>query len=93
MILVHKPPGTTQFSLFQLPASELDPFDFMNIMHNHHQHAQNRNLYVQFENETVLLAKEDFDCVAVYLSIYHNNTVRKNNEVRDKNTPASKTFI
>lgn len=76
MQLLYKQIGSTDYTLVGLPASPLEPFDFEKIMNN-----MKSRIFVQFEDQVVPVEKQDIETLAVFLSIFHNNTVTKNDEV------------
>lgn len=80
MFLVSRPLGAYDYTTLGLPNAFLEPFDFERIMFNHFSQASGI-LAVQFEDQIVPVERSDVKTLAVFLSIYHDNTVRKNNEV------------
>lgn len=85
MLLLHKQIGAFDYSLFELPNSELEPYDFINMMNTYNK-MHNKTLFIQFEDQVVPIEVSAYENLAPFLSIYHNNTVRKNNEVSSDNS-------
>ena len=82
MILLYRPIASLGYERIELPNEELEPYDFELIIEEIRDGVKNsRKCFVKFEDQVVPVEDGDEHTLSVFLSIYHNNTIRKNNEV------------
>lgn len=81
MILLQRTATRSCYSMLDLPKTELSPDQILEIMRNHNKYAQNKNLYVQFEDQTVPVDLVEFATIANFVCIHHNNIIEKDNYV------------
>ena len=84
MILLYRPIASLGYERIELPNEELEPHDFELIIEGFQIRdgvKNSRKCFVKFEDQVVPVEDGDEQTLSVFLSIYHNNTIRKNNEV------------
>ena len=82
MILLYRPRASLSYDRVELPNQELAPCDFECIIEQFQNSLKNsKKVFVQYEDQIVPVENGEARTLSVFLSIYHNNTIRKNNEV------------